>query len=94
MPPNPPRFLRFRRSVDSKMVRIFPRSAPVYVCMYVCFHLDTATGAFSQKYTTLQLDRNGQNIASTDSTGCYEGFTKRKGHLSIGAENNVLIPLN
>ena len=62
--------------------------------MYACFHLDTATGAVSQKYTTLQLDGNGQNIASTDSTGCYKGFAKRKGYLSIGAENNVLVPLN
>ena len=28
MPPDPPRFLRLRRSVVSKTVRIFPRSAP------------------------------------------------------------------
>ena len=28
MPPDPPRFLRLRRSAVSKTVRIFPRSAP------------------------------------------------------------------
>ena len=35
------------------------------------FYLDTATSAVSQKYTTLQLDGNGQNIAPTDSTDCF-----------------------
>ena len=43
------------------------------------FHYpDTNTGAVSQKYTTLQLDGNAQNIAPTEQNTYNEGFAKRK----------------
>ncbi|PFX21387.1 hypothetical protein AWC38_SpisGene14143 [Stylophora pistillata] len=54
------------------------------------FHYpDTATGAVIQKYTTLALDGNAQNMAPTDNTDYTEGFTKRKTLLTTGSENNI-----
>ncbi|PFX29617.1 Pulmonary surfactant-associated protein D [Stylophora pistillata] len=58
------------------------------------FYKDTATGAVIQKYATLALDGNAQNIAPTDNTNYNEGFAKRKTLLSAGAENNIHLPLN
>ena len=59
------------------------------------FHYpDTAVGAVSQKYTTLALTGNAQNIAPTESTTYNEGFTKRKTLLSGGAKNGIILPLN
>ena len=59
------------------------------------FHYpDTAVGAVSQKYTTLQLDGNAQNIAPTDQNTYNEGFAKRKTLLSAAATNNIILPLN
>ena len=59
------------------------------------FHYpDTAVGAVSQKYTTLALTGNAQNIAPTDQNTYNEGFTKRKTLLSAGATNNIILPLN
>lgn len=59
------------------------------------FHYpDTATGAVIQKYTTLALDGNAQNIAPTDNNDYNEGFTKRKTLLATGATNNIHLPLN
>ena len=55
---------------------------------------DTATGAVSQKYTTLALTGNAQNIAPTDNTAYNEGFAKRKTLLTGGAKNNIILPLN
>ena len=59
------------------------------------FHYpDTATGAITQEYTTLDLTGNAQNIAPTRSTTYNDGFTKRKTLLSGGASNNIILPLN
>ena len=59
------------------------------------FHYpDTAVGAVSQKYTTLALTGNAQNIAPTDQNTYNEGFAKRKTLLSGGATNNIILPLN
>ena len=59
------------------------------------FHYpDTAVGAVSQKYTTLDLDGNAQNIAPTDMATYNEGFAKRKTLLSAAASNNIILPLN
>ena len=59
------------------------------------FHYpDTAVGAVSQKYTTLDLNGNAQNIAPTDMATYNEGFAKRKTLLSAAAENNIILPLN
>ena len=59
------------------------------------FHYpDTAVGAVSQKYTTLALTGNAQNIAPTDHATYNEGFAKRKTLLSGGATNNIILPLN
>ena len=59
------------------------------------FHFpDTATGAITQKYTTLALNGNAQQIAPTESTTYNDGFTKRKILLSGGAKNNIILPLN
>ena len=55
---------------------------------------DTAVGAVTQKYTTLQLDGNAQNIAPTDLATYNEGFAKRKVLLTAAAENNIILPLN
>ncbi|PFX12016.1 hypothetical protein AWC38_SpisGene24094 [Stylophora pistillata] len=61
----------------------------------ILFHYpDTDTGAVMQKYTTLALDGNAQNIAPTDNTNYNEGFTARKTLLAAGTENNIRIPLN
>ena len=59
------------------------------------FHYpDTAVGAVSQKYTTLALTGNAQNIAPTDQNTYNEGFAKRKTLLSGGATNGIILPLN
>ncbi|PFX13109.1 Pulmonary surfactant-associated protein D [Stylophora pistillata] len=59
------------------------------------FHyLDTASGAVIQKYTTLALDGNAQNVTPTDNGDYNEGFAKRKTLLTTGAENNIHLPLN
>ncbi|PFX23307.1 hypothetical protein AWC38_SpisGene12150 [Stylophora pistillata] len=58
------------------------------------FYKDTATGAVIQKYTTLQLTGDAQNIAPTDNAAYNEGFAKRKTLLAAGAENNIHLPLN
>ena len=59
------------------------------------FHYpDTAVGAVSQKYTTLALTGNAQNIAPTEQNTYNEGFAKRKTLLSAGATNNIILPLN
>ena len=59
------------------------------------FHYpDTAVGAVSQKYTTLDLTGNAQTIAPTDQNTYNEGFAKRKTLLSAAAENNIILPLN
>lgn len=59
------------------------------------FHYpDSNTKAVSQKYTTLQLDENAQNIAPTDFANYNEGFAKRKALLTAGAKNNIILPLN
>ena len=59
------------------------------------FHYpDTAVGAVSQKYTTLALTGNAQNIAPTDQNTYNEGFAKRKTLLSAGATNGIILPLN
>ncbi|PFX18802.1 hypothetical protein AWC38_SpisGene16812 [Stylophora pistillata] len=58
------------------------------------FYKDTATGAVIQKYATLNLDGNAQNIAPTDNANYSEGFTKRQILLASGNENNIHLPLN
>lgn len=60
------------------------------------FHYpDTAAGgAVSQKYTTLQLNGNAQNVIPTDYATYNEGFTKRKTLLTGSAANNIHLPLN
>ena len=58
------------------------------------YYPDTNTGAIIQKYTTLALDGNAQQIAPTDNTNYNEGFTKRKILLAAGAEDNIHLPLN
>lgn len=59
------------------------------------FHYpDTAVGAVSQKYTTLQLTGNAQQIAPTDQNTYNKGFAKRKTLLSASATNNIILPLN
>ena len=55
---------------------------------------DTAVGAVTQKYTTLQLTGDAQNIAPTDLATYNEGFAKRKALLTALAENNIVLPLN
>ncbi|KAL9960355.1 hypothetical protein ACROYT_G033802 [Oculina patagonica] len=55
---------------------------------------DTAVGAVIQKYTTLVLDGNAQNIAPTDMATYNEGFAKRKALLTQAVENNIILPLN
>ncbi|KAL9974073.1 hypothetical protein ACROYT_G011072 [Oculina patagonica] len=55
---------------------------------------DTAVGAVIQKYTTLALDGNAQNIAPTDMATYNEGFAKRKALLTQAVENNIILPLN
>ncbi|PFX26611.1 Complement C1q tumor necrosis factor-related protein 7 [Stylophora pistillata] len=60
------------------------------------FYKDTATGAVSHKYATLDLDGNAQNIEPTDNAYYNEGFAKRQILLATGdpAENNIHLPLN
>ena len=58
------------------------------------YYPDTATGAVIQKYTTLALDGNAQQVTPTDNTNYNKGFTKRKTLLTAGAENNIHLPLN
>ena len=58
------------------------------------YYPDTASGAVIQKYTTLALDGNAQQIVPTDNTNYNEGFTKRQTLLTAGAENNIHLPLN
>ena len=55
---------------------------------------DTIVVAVSQKYTTLQLTGDAQNIAPTDHATYNEGFAKRKALLTAAAENNIVLPLN
>ena len=58
------------------------------------YYPDTNTGAVIQKYATLALDGNAQQIAPTDNTNYNEGFAKRKILLTAGAKNNIHLPLN
>ena len=55
---------------------------------------DTAVGVVSQKYTTLQLTGDAQNIAPRDHGTYNEGFAKRKALLTAAAVNNIVLPLN
>ena len=57
------------------------------------YHPDTATGALSQKRTTLAFDANAQNNAPTGKTNYSKGFAKRKVLHTANTINNVLNPL-
>ena len=61
------------------------------------FYPDTATGAVSQKYTTLAIPIAAGadvNRIPTDNGSYNHGFTQRKALLSAAATVNTIIPLN
>ena len=53
-------------------------------------YVDTNAGAVMQKHTTLQLDGNAQNVATTDMATYNDGFTISE---IINGEKHYLGPL-
>ena len=86
--------LRTNHALNVKNLTDFSSSYSYEMAPCLFHYPDTAVGAVSQKYTTLALTGNAQNIAPTKSTTYNKGFTKRKTLLSGGATNNIILPLN
>ena len=81
-------------ALNVKNLTDFSRPYSDEIAQSMLHYPDTATGAVSQEYTTIQATGNAQQITPTRSTTYNDGFTKRKTLLSAAATNNIILPLN
>ena len=81
-------------AVNVKNLTEFSKSYSDSIGQSMLYYVDTTSLASSQKYTTMNLNGNAQNIAPTDNVNYNEGFTRGKSLLFRKNNNDIILPLN